>query len=1013
MSLTPNPVVGFGERVTRIACGLYHTVILTESSRCFTYGLNDYGQLGQDMTDRLEQPELVPSLEGIAIRWIACGIFHTAAVDTEGRCLTWGMGSYGQLGHGDFASSSYPRAVPGLAPVDEVACGLYHTLSILQNGDAASWGWGEYGQLGHDDGEDSCDPRVIESLQGYKVLQAACGLYHTCALVEVPEWNQVGSLSRGGSSEGSRPPSSRLGHTLTTVGGKIYMFGGFTDDMESSNELYVYDRETEMWAKPNCTGKIPEGRNGHSEAMVKASGKIYFFGGLRKKAGKKVDLDELWCFDANENHWSEPACHGAGPDARNAHDSTTLGATLYVFGGCHESNCLNDLWALDTNTYTWSLVQTKGETPIPRERHTLTTVNDELVVFGGWSGQEALADLHVLDTETCEWIMPKLHGATQVQRRAGHRTIYDAQNFSLYFIGGWNVDSWVDKVEVLMLETMEWSKVPVRRAQPSQRHSHGCCADEDGTIYVFGGYGGRDGQTRLGDMYTLSIHHTKVTAWGWGGYGQLGIGKSDTKYSPEFVDIPNTQVVQISSGMFHCCALSDLGELFTWGLGMYGQLGHGHNSMEVRPRRVESLASHGRIVECACGPFQTMAIHENGTPMQWGWIKGPMVHGEATMRRVRGMLAATANIRATMNAQKRKAAACRSIQKAFRLYHATIARRRAQEEASRMIALRAQEFVVKKEYETIFGQSLSLDEYHRVKRSIVKLQALSRGFLARMKTIPARHAALEADGYGSVEERRRAKVEADRLAYITQLEIDIRDVHSARVIQREWLKRKARIAREARERELYMLTDEGKKEKERGAAESALLALAEEARLKKEAEEAEAAEAAAAKKRKGSGGDTLMDKKTQRQAELAAKQKKRQEDASARKKKVEEDDKSAKRKALDAKAAAKAKREEDELRKVQETQDKLDAKKKAAGSLAESALATGTVDEGTSQQERNAAKERLQKMHARREATLAADKKREDDAARALQEAREEAEAAEVRRAKQQRSAQEKMELAR
>ena len=64
VNLTPTPVIGFGERVTRIACGLYHTVLLTESARVFTYGLNDYGQLGQDMCDRLDAPESVPSLEG-------------------------------------------------------------------------------------------------------------------------------------------------------------------------------------------------------------------------------------------------------------------------------------------------------------------------------------------------------------------------------------------------------------------------------------------------------------------------------------------------------------------------------------------------------------------------------------------------------------------------------------------------------------------------------------------------------------------------------------------------------------------------------------------------------------------------------------------------------------------------------------------------------------------------------------------------------------------------------------
>ena len=98
------------------------------------------------------------------------------------------MGSYGQLGLGDFLSSTTPASVQNLEAVEEVACGLYHTVAVLRSGDMAAWGWGEYGQLGQDDGgEDSAVPKIIMHLKGYKVLQTACGLYHSMALMEVPE----------------------------------------------------------------------------------------------------------------------------------------------------------------------------------------------------------------------------------------------------------------------------------------------------------------------------------------------------------------------------------------------------------------------------------------------------------------------------------------------------------------------------------------------------------------------------------------------------------------------------------------------------------------------------------------------------------------------------------------------------------------------------------------------------------------------------------------------------------
>ena len=41
------------------------------------------------------------------------------------------------------------------------------------------------------------------------MLQAACGLYHTCALVEVPEWTQLGTTKGGVEGLQRKPPSAR------------------------------------------------------------------------------------------------------------------------------------------------------------------------------------------------------------------------------------------------------------------------------------------------------------------------------------------------------------------------------------------------------------------------------------------------------------------------------------------------------------------------------------------------------------------------------------------------------------------------------------------------------------------------------------------------------------------------------------------------------------------------------------------------------------------------------------
>ena len=42
------------------------------------------------------------------------------------------------------------------------------------------------------------------------------------------------------------------------------------------------------------------------------------------------------------------------------------------------------------------------------------------------------------------------------------------------------------------------------------------------------------------------------------------------------------------------------GELFTWGKGRYGRLGHGDSEDQLKPKIVEALVGH-RVVDVACG----------------------------------------------------------------------------------------------------------------------------------------------------------------------------------------------------------------------------------------------------------------------------------------------------------------------------------------------------------------------------------------------------------------------------
>jgi alpha-tubulin suppressor-like RCC1 family protein len=78
-----------GEKLelVQIECGTSHTVGLTKNGEVFSWGDNDYGQLGHGDREGRAVPKKVESLDELVITKISCGKIHTAfsAALTEQR----------------------------------------------------------------------------------------------------------------------------------------------------------------------------------------------------------------------------------------------------------------------------------------------------------------------------------------------------------------------------------------------------------------------------------------------------------------------------------------------------------------------------------------------------------------------------------------------------------------------------------------------------------------------------------------------------------------------------------------------------------------------------------------------------------------------------------------------------------------------------------------------------------------------------------------------------------------
>ena len=78
-------------------------------------------------------------------------------------------------------------------------------------------------------------------------------------------------------------------------------------------------------------------------------------------------------------------------------------------------------------------------------------------------------------------------------------------------------------------------------------------------------------------------------------------------------------IVDIACGGSHSACITNTGELYTWGKGRYGRLGHGDSDDQLLPKLVEALRGQ-RVIDVACGSgdAQTLCLTDNDCVWSWG-----------------------------------------------------------------------------------------------------------------------------------------------------------------------------------------------------------------------------------------------------------------------------------------------------------------------------------------------------------------------------------------------------------
>ena len=201
---TPKPVLKFkGKTMVQVACGAAHCAAVEDDGTCYTWGNGGYGRLGH----KDQQDKWVPSaLSELKATRVACGSCYTAATGHQvlrNGIVCTGQTSFFMWGRCKAASQDawmYPKTEDDLRGwnVHTFGCGAAHNVVSADDSLIAFGSGCAQGELGFGEGDkkSSAAPKKVDSLEGTKVAQVACGIAHTLLLADgaspavaaLPEW---------------------------------------------------------------------------------------------------------------------------------------------------------------------------------------------------------------------------------------------------------------------------------------------------------------------------------------------------------------------------------------------------------------------------------------------------------------------------------------------------------------------------------------------------------------------------------------------------------------------------------------------------------------------------------------------------------------------------------------------------------------------------------------------------------------------------------------------------------
>ncbi len=629
--------------ISQIAVGALHTIALKTDGTAWTWGYNGYGQIGNGNTTNQGYAAQVKSTSTTFltdVSAVSAGICHSLALKNDGTVWTWGYNNYGQLGNGSNGSGTdqkFPvqaKQLGGsyLTDICQVQGAGNHSLALKSDGTVLSWGTNANGELGDGSISTSQNTAIQMILPDGSSVGHIVGIYGGASdtfLVQNIEYSSNTVLSCGANSYGQLGDGSRI-QRLYPIPVMTELYGIACGSLHSIN----LKNDGTVWAcGNNASSQLADNQlNRNILGQVNlAKGTaltdvIGVTGGFNHTIALKNDGTvwtwgdyALWYVFSPITGESSSAVVGSGqeyPTQIKLKSGVELTNMIAIAGGDRFSISLKN----DGTVWTWGNNSdgelgdgTTTDQTNPVQMKTLTNI--VAVAGGGW---HTIA----LKNDGTVWTCGNNDGGQLGNGTTTGQTkpiqVKTLTDIIAIAGGGWHTIALKNDGTVWTWGRNNFGQLgngsSTDQTNPVQvvLENNGVLS---GVIAVAGGF-----------YHTIALKNDgTVWAWGYNGYGQLGDGTITNRSNPVQVKLRDgtalTNIVSIAVGAEYTMALKNDGTLWAWGNNDYGQLGDGTYTDKLYAVQVltGSRLTVSRYIEQPTTYTEYSPIPINGYPALTNW----------------------------------------------------------------------------------------------------------------------------------------------------------------------------------------------------------------------------------------------------------------------------------------------------------------------------------------------------------------------------------------------------------